>query len=64
MDSLEEIKVCAPTPRTCRVCATIHDPRKPHDKNSLYYMNWFYKRNKRFPTREDAAAHCYAGLKK
>lgn len=54
MDGLEKIEVCAPTPRTCRVCATLHLPNEPHNKNSLYYMNWFYKKNGRFPTWEDA----------
>lgn len=58
MDSFEEIKIKAPGPGACRKCATIHDPDQPHDRDSLYYQNWFRKRHKRFPTWTDAMAHC------
>lgn len=59
-DGMEEIRITAPTPGTCLVCATKHDPRDPHDRDSLYYQNRFYKRHKRFPTWEDAMSHCDA----
>ena len=58
IESMEEIKIYPPTPRTCRACATMHDPRHPHDRDSLYYQNWFRKRHKRVPTWGDAMAHC------
>lgn len=58
MDSFEEIKISAPGPGACRICATVHKPGQPHDRDSLYYQNWFFKRNKRFPTWQDAMAHC------
>ena len=58
MDSMEEIKIKPPGPRACRICAARHAPDQPHDRDSLYYQNWFRKRHKRFPTWNDAMAHC------
>ena len=63
MDGFEEIKVKAPRPGACRICAAIHAPGMPHDRDSLYYQNRFYKRNKRFPTWADAMAHCSEAVK-
>lgn len=63
MDSFEEIKIKAPRPGACRICATVHDPGRPHDRDSLYYQNWFRKRHKRFPTWTDAMAHCTEAVK-
>ena len=63
MDSMEEIKIRAPGPRTCPVCAAVHAPDQPHDRDSLYYQNWFFKRYKRFPTWTDAMAHCSEDVK-
>lgn len=59
-DSMEEIKITAPGPGMCPVCATKHDERDPHDRDSLYYQNQFYKLHKRFPTWADAMSHCSA----
>lgn len=58
MDSMEVIKIMPPGPGTCRVCAAMHAPGLPHDRDSLYYQNWFHKRNGRFPTWSDAMSHC------
>ncbi len=58
MGGMEEIKITPPGGKTCRICATNHDPQDPHDRDSLYYQNWFRKRFKRFPTWNDAMAHC------
>ena len=52
------IKVVAPSPGKCKICATAHDPQEPHDRNSLYYQNRFHRSHKRFPTWADAMAHC------
>ena len=60
----EEIKVIPPLPGSCRICATKHSKEEPHDRDSLYYQNWFIKRNKRFPTWEDAMSHCSEEVKK
>ena len=62
-ESMEEIKVVPPSPGTCPVCATKHDPKEPHDRDSLYYQNSFRKRHRRFPTWADAMAHCEEGVK-
>ena len=35
-DGIEEIKVVPPAPGACRICAMKHDPKKPHDRDSLY----------------------------
>lgn len=45
-------------PGRCKVCATKHPPEDPHDRDSLYYQNRFYKLHKRFPTWQDAMNHC------
>lgn len=58
MGGMAEIKICALTPGRCKVCATAHRPEEPHDRDSLYYQNRFYKKYKRFPTWEDAMSHC------
>ena len=47
-----------PKPGTCPVCAVEHDPRLPHNNQSLYYQYRFYGIRGRFPTWADAAAHC------
>lgn len=52
--SMDEIRITAPVPGTCPVCATKHDERDPHDRNSLYYQIRFYRRYGRFPTWIDA----------
>ena len=58
MDNFSEIKVFPPSPGVCRWCATKHDPKEPHNRDSLYYQNRFRKKYKRFPTWDDAMAHC------
>ena len=58
MDTMGEIKIRAPLPGRCKVCATKHRPEDPHDRDSLYYQNRFFKKHKRFPTWQDAMSHC------
>lgn len=53
-----EVRIVPPVPGSCRICAVFHDPDEPHDRDSLYYQNWFRKLHKRFPTWEDAMSHC------
>lgn len=43
---------------TCPECAVAHDPRMPHNQQSLTYQYHFYDKNGRWPTWEDAMAHC------
>lgn len=60
---MEEDRITAPVPGSCPVCATVHDAEEPHDLNSLYYQNQFFKAHRRFPTWEDALSHCGAMTK-
>lgn len=46
-----------PTPGTCPVCATKHEPNRPHNQQSLYYQMRFYGLHGRWPTWADALAH-------
>lgn len=62
-DNIEEIKVVPPAPGSCPICATRHDPKEPHDRDSLYYQNCFRRKHKRFPTWEDAVDHCSETVK-
>ncbi len=47
-----------PAPNVCQQCAVDHDPRMPHNQQSLYWNYWFYSQHGRWPTWEDALAHC------
>jgi hypothetical protein len=47
---------CAPN--VCQECAVDHEPEFPHNQQSLYYQYHFYALNNRWPTWEDAMAHC------
>lgn len=62
--NMEEIKVVPPSPGACPICATTHAPEEPHDRDSLYYQNWFRRKHKRFPTWEDAMNHCTEDVKR
>jgi len=42
----------------CQVCAVKHDPKQPHNKQSLFYQYKFYNDNGRWPTWRDAMSHC------
>lgn len=57
-ESMDEIKVGPVLPGACKQCGTMHDPEEPHDRDSLYYKNKFFKKHKRFPTWNDAMEHC------
>ena len=57
-NGMGEVRITAPVPGTCPVCATKHEEQEPHDLNSLYYQNQFFKAHKRFPTWADALRHC------
>lgn len=43
---------------TCPECAVKHDPSMPHNQQSLAYQYHFYDVHGRWPTWEDAMAHC------
>ena len=44
----------------CDICLTHHAPDTPHCKDSLYYQCTFYAKYNRWPSWEDATAHCNA----
>jgi len=53
-----------PKPGVCQVCATEHGERLPHNLQSLYYQYRFYAEHGRWPTWEDAMAHCNDEVRK
>ena len=58
VNSMSEFQLVAPVPGACRICADFHDPEQPHNRNSLYFQMRFRKKYGRYPTWEDAMAHC------
>lgn len=48
---------------TCPVCAVKHDPKMPHNRDSLAYQYKFYDEYGRWPTWEDAMEHCSEEMK-
>lgn len=50
-------------PGTCPECAVAHPPEQPHDQQSLTYQYKFYDQHGRWPTWEDAMAHCPFDIK-
>lgn len=48
---------------TCPVCVTAHDPKMPHNQQSLAYQYKFYDENGRWPTWKDAMEHCSEEMK-
>jgi len=50
-------------PGTCPECAVAHDPTAPHNQQSLYYQYHFYADHNRWPTWDDAMAHCDEQMK-
>jgi len=50
-------------PSTCPECATTHEPYMPHNQQSLAYQYKFYDQHGRWPTWEDAMAHCSEKVK-
>ena len=50
-------------PDKCSICAVDHTPDMPHDNRSLFYQYSFFKLSGRWPTWEDAMAHCAENIK-
>ena len=48
---------------TCPMCAVKHDPRMPHNRDSLTYQYKFYDQHGRFPSWADAQALEAKGVK-
>lgn len=45
-------------PGACQECGSKHAPDQPHNAQSLLYQYAFYGREGRWPTWNDALAHC------
>lgn len=45
-------------PGVCSQCGVDHEPDQPHNQQKLLYQYWFYAEHSRWPTWEDAMAHC------
>ena len=54
----EGLCLVPPDSTVCAQCATAHAPDEPHNRQSLYYQMRFRVENGRWPTWEDAIAHC------
>ena len=55
---MDQIKILPKRPGRCPVCGAAHDPKEPHERDSLRYMVGFYRKHGRWPTWADAMAHC------
>jgi hypothetical protein len=53
-----------PPPDCCQLCAVKHGPAEPHNADSLYYQMKFHELHDRWPTWEDAIAHCSRSIKR
>jgi len=60
---IKDMKLLAPHPEACQECAEKHDPRRPHNQQSIYYQYKFYQEHDRWPTWADAMAHCTPEVK-
>lgn len=59
----KEMKLAPATPGTCPECATEHLPGEPHNLHSMFYQLHFRSKHGRWPTWDDAMAHCDDGIK-
>lgn len=58
IDLVKEGTLLPCAPNVCQECTVDHEPEMPHNQQSLYYQYKFYQQNGRWPTWEDAMAHC------
>ena len=61
---LNGLSLVPPKPDVCQECAVKHRLDEPHNLESLYYQMHFKAEHGRFPTWEDAIAHCEERIKK
>lgn len=66
MFELREGRLTIPPPKegACPLCGELHGRGEPHNKNSLLYQHRFRRNHGRYPTWEDAMAHCSLTVKK
>lgn len=58
-----EYEIMPPKQGRCPVCGAEHAQFQPHNADSLYYRMIFRGQHGRFPTWEDAMAHCPENVK-
>ena len=58
-----QFNLLLPRPDVCQECAVDHKPEEPHNVLSLYYRVKFKMDHDRYPTWEDAIAHCSEEIK-
>lgn len=61
--SFQKLELLSPAKDCCQECAVKHDPKQPHNAQSLYYAFKFNLSNGRSPTWADAMAHCSEEVK-
>lgn len=57
-DNLNPWMLLPAKPGVCSQCAVDHRPEQPHNQQSVYYQYWFFNQFGRWPTWDDAMAHC------
>lgn len=60
---MQPFKTLGVPPGTCESCAVAHKPEQPHNNQSLVWQYHFYDKEGRWPTWEDAMAHCSEPVK-
>lgn len=55
---INRVCIAPPVRGSCPICACVHREGEPHNRESLYYQMKFRQENGRFPTWNDATAHC------
>lgn len=55
----KELLMLPAGPDRCETCNWIHRPDLPHNRETVFYqMRFYYENGYRWPTWNDAAAHC------
>lgn len=57
-EQLKDWTLMPPKKGTCSECGVNHPPEAPHNKDSMFYQYKFAKENGRWPSWDDASAHC------
>lgn len=61
--AVDGLRILPPRKGACPICAAMHEPMLPHNRNSLYYLMRFRQEHGRFPTWDDAMEHCSEAMK-
>lgn len=60
----KSVMMLRPPADFCQTCAWKHEQEQPHNRDTLYYQTKFKLNKKRWPTWEDAMAHCAEDVKR